>query len=101
MIELKKLSKKYGFKIIEDASHAFGSEYNNKKIGLCKYSDITVFSFHPVKIFTTGEGGIAVTNNKKIYEKLIMLRNHGITRDLKKFKYNKKNQIYYEQQILD
>lgn len=100
MEKLNKLKKKYKFKIIEDASHAYGSIQNGIKIGSCKYSDIAVFSFHPVKIFTTGEGGAAVTNNKKIYEKLLMLRNHGITRDSKKFKFIKKNPVYYEQQEL-
>ena len=67
MQEIKNLSEKYNFKIIEDASHAVGGSYQNNKIGYCKFSDITVFSFHPVKIITTGEGGIALTNNKEIY----------------------------------
>jgi UDP-4-amino-4,6-dideoxy-N-acetyl-beta-L-altrosamine transaminase len=73
------LSKKYGFKIIEDASHAIGASYMNKKVGSCEYSDITVFSFHPVKIITTGEGGIAVTNDPELAEKMIRHRSHGIT----------------------
>ena len=64
--KLNKLKKKYKFKVIEDASHAYGSMYNGSNLGNCKYSDITVFSFHPIKIFTTGEGGVAVTNSKKI-----------------------------------
>ena len=101
--DLKKifyLSKKHNFKILEDASHAFGSEYMKSKIGSCKYSDIAVFSFHPVKIFTSGEGGVLVTNNKSYYEKALMLRNHGITKDKKKYHYKKNNSIYYEQQIL-
>ena len=59
-----KLSKKYNFKIIEDASHALGGKYENQPVGNCKYSDITIFSFHPVKIITTAEGGVAVTNNQ-------------------------------------
>ena len=63
MKKIYELSKIYGFKILEDASHAIGSEYYGNKIGNCKYSDITVFSFHPVKIITTGEGGIATTND--------------------------------------
>ena len=78
------MKKKYKFKVIEDASHAYGSMYNGSNLGNCKYSDITVFSFHPIKIFTSGEGGVAVTNSKKIYEKLLILRNHGITKDPKK-----------------
>ncbi len=98
--KLNKLKKKYKFKVIEDASHAYGSMYNGSNLGNCKYSDITVFSFHPIKIFTTGEGGVAVTNSKKIYEKLLILRNHGITKDPKKFKFLKKNPVYYEQQVL-
>ena len=64
------LSKKYGFKIIEDASHAIGGKYKNKPIGSCDFSDITVFSFHPVKIVTTGEGGSILTNSKNIYNKV-------------------------------
>lgn len=75
------LSQKYGFKIIEDASHAIGGNYQGEPIGNCRYSDITVFSFHPVKIVTTAEGGVAVTNNAEIAEKLGLLRSHGITRD--------------------
>lgn len=73
------LSKKYGFKIIEDASHAIGASYMDKKVGSCEYSDITVFSFHPVKIITTGEGGIAVTNDPYLGEKMMLYRSHGIT----------------------
>ena len=81
MAGIYKLSQKYGFKIIEDASHAIGGKYRDEPIGNCRYSDITVFSFHPVKIITTIEGGMAVTNNTKIAKKLNMLRNHGITRE--------------------
>lgn len=81
MSEIFELSRKYGFKIIEDASHAIGGKYLNDPIGCCKYSDITVFSFHPVKIITTGEGGMAVTNNKNLAKKINYLRSHGITRD--------------------
>ena len=101
--DLKKinlLSKKYKFKILEDASHAFGSVFMNNKIGNCKYSDIAVFSFHPVKIFTSGEGGVLVTNNKNYYKKALMLRNHGITRDKSKYVNKNNNGIYYEQQLL-
>ena len=81
MSEIFELSKKYGFKIIEDASHAIGGKYLNNPIGCCKYSDITVFSFHPVKIITTGEGGMAVTNNENLAQNISLLRSHGITRD--------------------
>ncbi len=72
------LSQKYGFHIIEDASHAVGAEYDGKPVGACQYSDITVFSFHPVKIITTGEGGMALTNNPDIANRLARLRSHGI-----------------------
>ena len=98
--KIHSLKKKYNFKILEDASHAFGSYYMNRKIGSCKYSDIAVFSFHPVKIFTSGEGGVLVTNNKEYYKKALMFRNHGITRDRGKFVKKKYNSVYYEQQLL-
>lgn len=75
------LSKKYGFHIIEDASHALGGTYKGKPVGSCQYSDITVFSFHPVKIITTGEGGMALTNDVRLAEKMRLMRSHGITRD--------------------
>ncbi|WP_220721084.1 UDP-4-amino-4,6-dideoxy-N-acetyl-beta-L-altrosamine transaminase [Agarivorans litoreus] len=75
------LSKQYNFKIIEDASHAIGGKYQNQPIGNCKYSDITVFSFHPVKIITTGEGGAALTNSPVLADKMRLLRSHGVTRD--------------------
>ena len=81
MAAIHTLSQKYGFKIIEDASHAIGGKYKGEPIGNCRYSDITVFSFHPVKIVTTAEGGMAVTNNPKLAEQLDLLRSHGITRD--------------------
>lgn len=81
MAAIHALSQKYGFKIIEDASHAIGGKYKDEPIGNCRYSDITVFSFHPVKIVTTAEGGITVTNDHKLAEQLNLLRSHGITRD--------------------
>lgn len=81
MEAIKALADEYGFQIIEDASHATGADYKNTKVGSCCYSDMTVFSFHPVKIVTTGEGGIVLTNNKELYEKLKLYRSHGITRD--------------------
>ena len=76
-----KLSQEYNFKIIEDASHAIGAHYKGEKIGSCRWSDITVFSFHPVKIITTGEGGVALTNDKALSDKLELFRSHGITRN--------------------
>jgi UDP-4-amino-4,6-dideoxy-N-acetyl-beta-L-altrosamine transaminase len=81
MIKIYKLSKEYGFSIIEDASHAIGSKYLKKPVGGCQYSDITIFSFHPVKIITTAEGGLATTNSTNLFEKMKMLRSHGITRN--------------------
>ena len=99
MKSIYKLSKKYKFKIIEDASHAIGGSYENQKVGACKYSSITVFSFHPVKIITTAEGGIATTNNRKIAEKLIRDRSHGITRNKKSFQKVYKDEIWNYQQV--
>jgi UDP-4-amino-4,6-dideoxy-N-acetyl-beta-L-altrosamine transaminase len=96
---IKSLSKRYGFKIIEDASHAIGANYNKSKIGSCAYSDITVFSFHPVKIITTAEGGMALTNNKNIFEKMSRLRTHGITNDKTKMQERSRNEIWNYQQI--
>ena len=94
------LSKKYKFKIIEDASHAIGAKYYSNKVGNCKYSDITVFSFHPVKIITTAEGGAALTNSKYLDGKLKLLRTHGITRQKKYLLKKKKENWYYEFQEL-
>ena len=96
---LKILSKKYKFKILEDASHAFGSKIG-KFIKSNLGSDIVVFSFHPVKPFTTAEGGVALTNDKKVYEKLKMFRNHGITRDKSSLKNKKYSTWYFEQKDL-
>jgi UDP-4-amino-4,6-dideoxy-N-acetyl-beta-L-altrosamine transaminase len=81
MEAIKYLGDKYNFKIIEDASHAIGGEYKNSKVGSCEFSDITVFSFHPVKIITTGEGGVITTNQKELFDKITLLRSHGITRN--------------------
>jgi UDP-4-amino-4,6-dideoxy-N-acetyl-beta-L-altrosamine transaminase len=81
MASIAKLAKEYGFKVIEDASHAIGGQYHDQPIGNCAHSDITVFSFHPVKIVTTAEGGAALTNQKDLADKMALLRSHGITRD--------------------
>lgn len=80
MAGIHALGQRYGFKIIEDASHAIGGKYLDQKIGNCRYSDIAVFSFHPVKIITTGEGGMVITNDAAIANRLTRLRSHGITR---------------------
>ena len=97
---INKLKKKYKFKVIEDASHSIGARYKNSKVGDCSYSDITVFSFHPVKIITTAEGGAALTNNKNIYNKLRQLGAHGITREKKYLTNKKMENWYYEHQML-
>tara|TARA_B100001248_G_C27396666_1_gene466056 strand:- start:2229 stop:3437 length:1209 start_codon:yes stop_codon:yes gene_type:complete len=89
MKKIYSLKKKYKFNLIEDACHALGGSIYKKKVGSCSFSDISTFSFHPVKPITTGEGGMITTNNKRIYEKLLLLRTHGITKERKKFK-NKK-----------
>jgi len=96
MEKIQKLSKEYGFSIIEDASHAIGGRYKNKYIGSSQYSDITVFSFHPVKIITTGEGGMALTNNKNLFEKMSLYRSHGITRDPEKMSIKHAGPWHYE-----
>ena len=94
--KVKQLSIKYNFKIIEDASHAVGSTFKGMKIGNCKYSDICVYSFHPVKIITTGEGGAIFTNSKKIYNTASILRSHGIKKEI----YQKNNPWFYDQKLL-
>ena len=99
--EIKKLSKLYNFMIIEDASHALGSIYKKSKIGSCKYSDLTVFSFHPVKTITSGEGGIITTNSKIFEKRSKIFREHGIVRESASFLNNKSNlETHYEQQSL-
>lgn len=81
MARIADLAQKYGFQVIEDASHAIGARDRGKPVGSCAFSEMTVFSFHPVKIITTGEGGMVLTNREDLYEKLIRLRTHGITRN--------------------
>lgn len=97
MERIYSLSLKYGFKIIEDASHAVGGKYKDKAIGSCEYSDITVFSFHPVKIITTAEGGMAVTNDLALCEKMNLFRCHGITREESFMQGESHGAWYYEQ----
>jgi UDP-4-amino-4,6-dideoxy-N-acetyl-beta-L-altrosamine transaminase len=91
------LSKQYGFSVIEDASHAIGGHYQNNPVGSCAFSEMTVLSFHPVKIITTGEGGMVLTNRKDLYEKLVRLRSHGITRDTDFCKTGSEGEWYYQQ----
>lgn len=97
MEKIFSLSQEYGFKIIEDASHAIGAKYKNEPVGNCKYSDITVFSFHPVKIITTGEGGMTLTNDKELQIKLYRLRSHGIVRDSREMTHPPDGPWYYQQ----
>ena len=97
MAAIHSLSKRFGFKIIEDASHAIGGKYKGDPIGNCKYSDITVFSFHPVKIITTAEGGMALTNDKELGMRIARLRSHGITREITAMKNQPDGPWYYEQ----
>jgi len=97
MEAIHKLSLKYGFKLIEDASHAIGGRYRGEPIGNCHYSDVTVFSFHPVKIITTAEGGAAVTNDSTLAEKMELFRSHGITRSPSKMSGIPDGPWYYEQ----
>jgi UDP-4-amino-4,6-dideoxy-N-acetyl-beta-L-altrosamine transaminase len=97
MESIARLGRRYGFRIIEDASHAIGGRYKDEPIGNCRYSDITVFSFHPVKVITTGEGGLAVTNNSELAERMERLRSHGITRDPKLMTHAPDGPWYYQQ----
>jgi UDP-4-amino-4,6-dideoxy-N-acetyl-beta-L-altrosamine transaminase len=97
MKKVHSLSKEYGFKVIEDASHAIGGKYLDEPIGGCQYSDITVFSFHPVKIITTAEGGMATTNNKELSERMQLFRSHGVTRDPELMTKEAEGGWYYQQ----
>lgn len=99
MAAIYKLSKQYNFKIIEDASHAIGGKYRGEPIGNSRYSDITVFSFHPVKIITTGEGGMAVTNDADLARHMRLLRSHGISSTPAEMKPRSKYEIWNYQQI--
>lgn len=100
MDKISVIAKKHNLHIIEDAAHAIGSQYaDGSYVGNCKYSDMTVFSFHPVKTITTGEGGAVTTNDEKLYQKLLMLRSHGTTKDEKLLKKNP-GPWYYEMQSL-
>ena len=99
MPAIHSLGKEYGFKIIEDASHAIGASYGQFRVGACAHSDITVFSFHPVKIVTTGEGGMAVTNDPVLAERMIRLRSHGITSKLNLMRPQPVDEIWNYQQI--
>lgn len=98
--EIQKIAKKHNLMIIEDACHALGAEYRGTKTGSCKFSDMTVFSFHPVKHITTGEGGMVLTNRKDLYKKLTVFKNHGIVRNRKDLLRKNEGSWYYEIQDL-
>ena len=97
MAAIHELSVRFGFKIIEDASHAIGGRYRGKAVGSCQYSDITIFSFHPVKIITTGEGGMALTNDDRLASRMALLRSHGITREASRMTREPDGPWYYQQ----
>jgi dTDP-4-amino-4,6-dideoxygalactose transaminase len=99
MAGIHALSQQYGFRIIEDASHAIGGTYQNEQIGNCRFSDITVFSFHPVKIITTGEGGMAVTNDAPLAKHMRLLRSHGISNSVPDMQARPAQEIWNYQQI--
>ena len=100
MRAIKKLSEEYGFTLLEDASHCIGADYADTKVGSCAYSDMAVLSFHPVKIITTGEGGMVLTNDAALYEQLCLYRSHGITRDPKHMTKESDGDWYYQQVAL-
>lgn len=97
MKRIHELAVEYGFTVLEDASHAIGADYLGGKVGSCAYSDMAVFSFHPVKIITTGEGGMVLTNNEELYKKLCLYRSHGITRDASLMTHAADGPWYYQQ----
>lgn len=97
MAAIYDLSRRYGFRIIEDASHAVGARYRGEPVGNCRYSDIAVFSFHPVKIVTTAEGGVALTNDPALADAMALLRTHGITREQERMEGESHGPWYYEQ----
>jgi dTDP-4-amino-4,6-dideoxygalactose transaminase len=97
MEKIHALGERYGFRIIEDASHAVGGKYRDEPIGTCRYSDVTVFSFHPVKIITTAEGGMATTADVKLARRLQLLRTHGITREPEEMTHSPDGAWYYQQ----
>jgi len=100
MAGIHELSKRYGFKIIEDASHAIGGKYKAEPVGNCRYSDITVFSFHPVKIITTGEGGMALTDDEHLAKSMRLLRSHGITTEAADMNPRLPDELWNYQQVI-
>ena len=100
MAAIGALAQRYGFAVLEDASHAIGGRYQGEPVGNCRHSDITVFSFHPVKIITTGEGGLATTNDEQLAQTMAELRSHGIVREPERFERPPAGPWVYEQQQL-
>ena len=100
MAAIGSLAERYGFAVLEDASHAIGGRYRGEPVGNCCYSSITVFSFHPVKIITTGEGGLATTNDPVLAQRMAELRSHGIVRERERFERPAAGPWVYEQQQL-
>jgi len=100
MQEIAALAQRYGFAVLEDASHAVGARYQGEFVGNCRFSDISVFSFHPVKIITSGEGGMAMTNHPQLAQHMADLRSHAITKDEKRFEFPSPGPWSYEQQDL-
>ncbi len=100
MAAIAALAHEYGFKVIEDASHAIGSQWQGVRVGACQFSDIAVFSFHPVKIITTAEGGLLTTREASIAQRLTDFRSHGVTRDTERLERSKQGDWYYEQHSL-
>lgn len=98
--QVKEIAEENDLCVLEDGCHAIGAEFNNQKIGSCEFTDLTVFSFHPVKHITTGEGGMITTNNEELYEKICILRTHGITKDQKTFKSGRTDPWYQEMHYL-
>jgi len=97
MKRIAELAQKYGFTVLEDASHGIGARYKGQPVGCCQFSDMAVFSFHPVKIITTGEGGMVLTNREDLYERLLRLRTHGITRQAELMTEDAHGPWYYQQ----
>ena len=97
MKRIYELAQEYGFMVMEDACHAMGADYLGKRVGCCEFSDMTVFSFHPVKIVTAGEGGMILTNNEEFYRRLLLFRSHGITRDEGLMTHETDGPWYYQQ----
>lgn len=100
LAEISRVCSRFSVLILEDASHAIGARYEDGMVGSCKYSAATVFSFHPVKVITTGEGGAVTTNSDELAKKMQLLRSHGVTRDPEDFEFQSEGSWYYEQQVL-